>query len=286
MTSVPDAAAAAARPARRTHDARAGAHRRVAHEHRRAGHPGAAADHQHAADRPLVGGRVARRAATPRRPTASVIAGARPVAEVDADVGDVTSPACVAAGLEHEPGLGRRERDGAIGADRRRLGPRRSSPSTPDGMSTATHGHRRRRRDRCDDPRGVAVERAAEPGAEHRVDDDVGAVERADEPRRGRRRRRARTTSTRTPQARSASAATRPSPPLLPLPQTITTAAAVGTAARVADRPRDRAPGARPSARRSGVPAAIVRASASPISAGVTSGITSAPQRHRDGASP
>jgi hypothetical protein len=93
------------------------------------------------------------------------------VAEVDADVGDLHLAGEAGAGLEHQPGLERRERH--------RL--RRVHGFTVDGAGLAVHagwdvdGDARAEHgvDGAGHPRRVAVERAAEAGAEHGVDERV-----------------------------------------------------------------------------------------------------------------
>ena len=169
--------------------------------------------------------------------------------------------------LEADPGLARGERDG-----RGRLAPRRPRtapvrPSTPDGMSTARPWGTPRL---APGPgRGVAVERAAEAGAVHRVDD---AGRRSDRPLERRRpvdrRRRARAASTRTPQPAQHACGDEP---------VATVVALAAHHRRPVGRSSRRAAGAPPTRRRgparsistsTGVPAAIVRRSASAIAVG------------------
>ena len=92
-------------------------------------------------------------------------------AEVDADVGDLHLAGMAGAGLEHEPRLERRERHRVrdvhcFAVDRAGLAVH--TRWDVDGDARAEHGV-----DGARDPRRVAVERAAEPGAEHGVDERV-----------------------------------------------------------------------------------------------------------------
>ena len=185
--------------------------------------PGRAADHEHAR-RPLVPR--ARRAPGSDEVGCDVehVQLASVVADVDADVGDA-HPARRATrpGSNSRPGLQRGEADRLVRAHRlaahlagRAVDPRRDVDREHVVRPTRANarGHQR----------GVALERAAEAGAEHRVDrevararargaapasvDAVGQRELVD-------------TDARAPRSRAA--ATRPSAPLLPLPHTTTT---------------------------------------------------------------
>ena len=97
-------------------------------------------------------------------------------ADGDADVGDDHLTRERTAGLEHEAGLARRERDRA----------RRPDVRPPHRAGAAVDSRRDVDRDHLalelaeliGHPRGVAVERASEPGAVHRVDDGVGVGQR------------------------------------------------------------------------------------------------------------
>ena len=109
------------------------------------------------------------------------------------------------------------------------------SPSMPDGMSTARIG-RPRRVEALDERRGARLEITVEPAAEQRVDDEPGPRrrDRVGERRPGRAIRRAAraasprmrsagpssATATSWPRSARRRAATKPSPPLLPGPQT------------------------------------------------------------------
>ena len=81
------------------------------------------------------------------------------------------------ARLEHEPGLARREGDGAGGLHRGALH-RAGETVDPRRNVDRDHGPAPRA-ELVGEPRGVAFEGAAEAGAVHRVDRDVGAAERA-----------------------------------------------------------------------------------------------------------
>ena len=184
------------------HDARAGAHRRVAHEHRRAGHAARPADDQHAG-LPLV--RVGCAAGQPRR--------ARRRRSTSAGVGRrrrrrcrcrrrTTSPGVRAAGLEHagracaprsvtvRVGAHRRP-DGRAGeaVDARRDVDRRPSVRASRRAASATHAASPSSAPRNPVPYIASTTTSARASAR---------VERA----RGRSPPRARTTSTRTPQRR------------------------------------------------------------------------------------
>ena len=220
MTSVPDAAPPRLARQRAPHDARARPHRRLAHQHRRTGHaPGTPDDHH--AGLPLVR-RLDARGQHQRHVgpvTATRRVGCRRRLDPDVDHDDLAGVR--APGLEHEARLARREGDRAVGPHRR-PGVAPVSPSTPDGMSTASTA--RAGSVARGDPRRVTFEGAAEAGAVHRVDHDVGRRSARVEPRAVdaggelEQRRRGRP-------SREHRAATRPSPPLLPFPQTTTTRA-------------------------------------------------------------
>ena len=107
------------------------------------------------------------------------------------------------------------------------------APSTPDGTSTATTGPARRGQ-RLDHGQRHAVKRPGQPGAEQRVDDELGAVQARDRERLDRARPSRRgpgrvalerllgrtrlATRTGQPARCSSRATTQPSPPLLPGP--------------------------------------------------------------------
>jgi hypothetical protein len=93
--------------------------------------------------------------------------------EVDADVGDLHLTRVRGAGLEQEAGLHRRERHGVRRVHRHSFdlaGVTVHAGRDVDGDARAQHGV-----DGARDPRGVALERAPEAGAEHGVDERVGA---------------------------------------------------------------------------------------------------------------
>ena len=137
------------------------------------------------------------------------------------------------------------------------------------------------------EPGGVAFEGAAEAGAVHRVDREVGPAERARQTDAGRPRTRARPRARARPNVRARVAATRPSPPLLPLPHTITTRRPYHRrSVRRASHATARTGALHEDAdRRAGGDRAAIGA---PIASGVSDGLTSAPptrdhDRHRGG---
>ena len=92
----------------------------------------------------------------------------------------LTLPAWDRPGLEHEPGLSRRERHRGGGAHCRSL---YRTGETVDTRRNVHRDHRSApRAELIGEPCRVAFERAAEARAVHRVDRDVGARERAGEP--------------------------------------------------------------------------------------------------------
>ena len=156
----------------------------------------------------------------------------------NADVGQHDLAAAVAAGLQQVAGLEAEEGDGHIGDRWPRRGSRPVAPSMPLGTSMLTTG--RVLALTASMMLGkVAVDIAVEPGAEQRIDDEVGVVDvlggrRGDAagPLRGHggrvalERCRGRRSGAAAPASRvrlSRRATTKPSPPLLPGPQSTST---------------------------------------------------------------
>ena len=101
-------------------------------------------------------------------------------AEIDADVDDPDAPGVRSSRLEHETGLSRGERHRAGGTHR---GAVHRTGETVDTRRNVDRDHRSAPvAELVGKPCRVAFERAAEAGAIHRVDRDVGAHERAREP--------------------------------------------------------------------------------------------------------
>ncbi len=177
-----------------------------------------------------------------------------------------TRPACVRPGSKSRPGLSAAKH---IVSSARTASPRTSPvvPSTPDGMSTASVAMPPAAISRRDHRR-VAFERAPEPGAEHRVDREIGAAECP--PQR-----------CLVEPASSINSSTPTPQPAQPPRRDHAVGAVVALAAhdddpapvrtpsmrRAAGRPPRHPPA--PRVHRSGVPAEIVRRSASAISSGV-----------------
>ena len=175
-----------------------------------------------------------------RSPTSATSIARR--AGIDPDVDDVHAPGVRTARFEQQPRLQRNEAHGRVGVDRVAAD---FTGQAVDARRDVDRERRHRGRTRGDrDRRRRAVERAAESGAEHRIDEEVGAREGTYEHDRGSNVSSIANSSTPTPRCRSTRAATRPSAPLLPLPHDHHDAPPVRPSQLPPGRGRDRTPGA------------------------------------------